>query len=49
LIIVRKKSSKKEAEVEESQDIIPETTSESITTPEPEPIPIQLQDETLEE
>ena len=55
MILIRKKASKKDSEVVESQEIIPETTPESITTPEPEPIvePLpgitQQQDETLEE
>jgi hypothetical protein len=50
LIIVRKKTSKKESKVVESQDIISETSPESIITPEPTlelvppmPVPVQVQ------
>jgi hypothetical protein len=55
VILVRKKTSKKTTESDLTQDIQPETSPESITTPEPEttlePLPIttQQQDDTLEE
>jgi hypothetical protein len=49
VILVRKKSSKKDSEGVETQDIISEAPPESFTSLEPTPVLTQQQDETLEE